>query len=245
MNMLWSQDSLMAFVDGELDPSQRAELERALAADAALRERVDALRAQRRRVEAAFAPVLDEPTPDRLAGLLAVAPPRGATVVDLAATRQVRAAQRRVMPSWAAWGGMAASVLVGVLLGMQLSDGGDGSIGLRDGQVVAGGAIERALSTQLASDGAAPVAIQLSFIDREGGYCRTFSTASVAGLACQRDGRWAVQNLAATEGKADGAMRQAASSLPSAVLDAVDQRIGGMALDAQLERQARDRGWRR
>jgi hypothetical protein len=29
------------------------------------------------------------------------------------------------------------------------------------------------------------------------------------------------------------------------VLDAIDQRIAGAALDAQAERAARDRGWRR
>jgi negative regulator of sigma E activity len=244
MNTPWSLDTLMAFIDGELDASQRAELERALAADAALRERVDRLRTQRRRVEAAFASVLDEQMPDRLSGLLADAPSRPANVVDIAAERGARAASRRAMSSWAAWGGMAASVAVGVLLGMQLAGRRDASIGLHDGQVTAGGAIERALSTQLAgADAAAPVAVQLSFVDRDGGYCRTFSTASVAGLACRRDGRWAVQTLAAAESKAHGAIRQAASPLPRAVLDAVDARIDGTVLDAQRERQARDQGW--
>jgi negative regulator of sigma E activity len=244
MNTPWSLDTLMAFIDGELDASQRAELERALAADAALRERVDRLRTQRRRVEAAFASVLDEQMPDRLSGLLADAPSRPANVVDIAAERGARAASRRAMSSWAAWGGMAASVAVGVLLGMQLAGRRDASIGLHDGQVTAGGAIERALSTQLAgTDAAAHVAVQLSFVDRDGGYCRTFSTGSVAGLACRRDGRWAVQTLAATAGIAHGGMRQAASPLPRAVLDAVDARIDGTVLDAQRERQARDQGW--
>lgn len=245
MNARWSVETLMAFIDGELDAAQRVELERALAADAALRERVDLLRTQRRRVEAAFASVLDEPMPDRLSGLLGAAPSPPAKVVDIAAERGARAASRRVMSSWAAWGGMAASVVVGVLLGMQLASRGDASFGPHEGQVIAGDAIERALSTQLAgADAAAPVAVQLSFVDRAGDYCRTFSTASVAGLACRRDGRWAVQALAAAEGKAHGAMRQAASSLPRAVLDAVDERIDGTVLDAQRERQARDRGWR-
>ena len=40
-------------------------------------------------------------------------------------------------------------------------------------------------------------------------------------------------------------MRQAASPLPRAVLDAVAQRIDGAALDAAREKQARDRGWQR
>jgi hypothetical protein len=89
------------------------------------------------------------------------------------------------------------------------------------------------------------VAVQLSFVDQGGSYCRTFSTAAVAGLACRQRGQWVLQNLAATEAAPAGAVRQAASELPRAVLDAVDRRIAGDALDANRERQARERGWQR
>lgn len=244
--MTWTDETLMAFVDGELDAAQGAELERALGGDAALQARVAALQAQRPRIAAAFAPALDEPVPDRLARLLAgETGAASATVVDLAAARAART-PRRAMPGWAQWGGMAASVLLGLLLGLRWAGpGGDSSLDLRDGRLVAGGAIEQALSTQLAAAGPAPVAVQLSFIDRAGAYCRTFSTLALAGLACRREGRWAIQTLAASEGAAEGAMRPAATALPRAVLDAVDQRIAGAALDAAHERQARDQGWQR
>jgi len=247
--MNWTDDTLMAFVDGELDAAQRADLERALVGDVALQARMAALQSQRQRVSAAFATVLDEPMPDRLAKLLANAPAApSAAVVDLGAARAART-QRRTMPGWAQWGGMAASVVLGVLLGMQFAGrGGDAPLGMRDGRLVAGGAIDQALSAQLASagsTGSAPVAVQSSFVDRDGAYCRTFSTTTLAGLACRRDGQWAVQALAATSVTADGAMRQAATSLPREVLVAVDQRIAGEALDATRERQARDQGWRR
>jgi hypothetical protein len=184
--------------------------------------------------------------PDRLANLLANARAAPlATVVDLGAARAART-QRGMMPGWAQWGGMAASVVLGVVLGMQFaSRGGDAPLGVRDGRLIARGAIDQALSTQLASAGSAPVAVQLSFVGRDGAYCRTFSTANLAGLACRRDGQWAVQTLAATSVAADGAMRQAATSLPREVLVAVDQRIAGQALDATRERQARDQEWRR
>jgi len=244
--MNWTDETLMAFVDGELDTARRATVESALSGDAALRARVAALQTQRRRVSAAFAGVLDEPMPDRLASLLASAPGApSAAVVDLNAARSARA-QRRALPGWAQWGGMAASVVLGVLLGVQFAGrGGDASLGVRDGRLVAGGVIDQALSAQLASAGGTPVAVQLSFVDRDGAYCRTFSTTTLAGLACRRDGQWAVQTLAATSVAAEGAMRQAATSLPREVLDAVDRRIAGEALDATRERQARDQGWRR
>jgi hypothetical protein len=40
-------------------------------------------------------------------------------------------------------------------------------------------------------------------------------------------------------------MRQASSSLPRSILEAVDARIDGSALTAEQERQAREGGWRR
>jgi hypothetical protein len=247
--MSLSDETLMAFVDGELDATQCAEIERALASDAPLRARVDTLRAQRRRVEAAFAAVLDEPMPTRLSALLAGAPAAGsATVVPPAPARAARKHRGAFAGwGWAQWGGMAASVVLGLLIGLQLA-GRDDGIAVRDGRLVAVGAVEQALSTQLASAaGAAPaVAVQLSFVDRDGAYCRTFSTAAVAGLACRSDdGRWALQSVAAAASAPDGAMRQAETALPRAVLEVVDQRIAGNALDAAAERQARDGGWRR
>ncbi|HZT54989.1 MAG TPA: hypothetical protein VFA35_02095, partial [Burkholderiaceae bacterium] len=141
--MNWADETLMAFVDGELDAARRADLEGALAGDAALLARVAALRAQRQRVSAAFAGVLDEPMPDRLASLLADAPAAHTpAVVDLRAARSARA-PRRALPGWAQWGGMAASVVLGLVLGLQLAGhGGDGSLGVRDGRLVVGGAVD-------------------------------------------------------------------------------------------------------
>lgn len=265
--MTWSDDTLMAFVDNELDDRERARLTLALSVDAGLRRRVSALKQQRRRVEAAYAPVLDEPVPDRLAGLLrapAAAPVSAqgpALVVDLDEVRAARAPRQRPRLSpWLQWGGMAAALVVGVLLGTRLDGLGEPGAGPvpglqegRDGRLVAGGVVDKALSSQLASEpvAGAPVVVQLSFVDKGGSYCRTFSTRAVAGLACRQAGQagqaaqWAVQALAAVEAAPEGSVRQAASALPPAVLDAVDKRIAGDALDPVRERQARDQGWHR
>src|SRR5262245_10378767 len=69
-SMTWNDDDLMAYADGELQSERCAALERAMAADETLRARVAQLQAQRTRVAAAFAPVLDEPMPERLSALL-------------------------------------------------------------------------------------------------------------------------------------------------------------------------------
>lgn len=260
----WTESSLMAFADGELDAAQSTQLQAALMSDNALQERLVAITQQRERVMAAFAPVLDEPIPDRLSQLLrapvasaaAAAEPK---VIDLGAARAHKAqrdaenaarvaAPRRALSSWAQWGGMAASVVLGVLMGTQLTPSAvDADLGLQGGKLLAGGVIEKSLATQLASDtnSRTPVAVQLSFIDKRGQYCRTFSTGQVAGLACQDQGQWAVQHLATVDAKPTTEMRQANTALPPALLEAVDQRMDGNTLNADAERAARTRGWKR
>ena len=83
----------------------------------------------------------------------------------------------------------------------------------------------------------------LSFLDKDGRYCRTFSTGRLAGLACRDASGWAVQATTPAERPETGALRQAGSALPRALLEAVDARIAGTALTAAEEQQARDRGW--
>ncbi len=250
--MNWSDDTLMAYADGELEPAARAELERAMASNMRLRERVALLQLQRDRVQAAYATVLDEPMPDRLSALLAAQAPAAPTVFSLDAARTARNPPRpagRSGLSWAQWGGMAASVVLGVLVGMNVPRGtaDEPPLAMQDGRLVAGAAVAQVLDTQLASESMAgsAVAVQLSFIDKEGNVCRTFSSAAMAGLACRQGDAWAVQTVVVAERATAGTMRQAGSALPSALLDAVDARIEGAALDASAEKRARERGWRR
>jgi len=191
------------------------------------------------------------PMPDRLSALLASAAPAPApAVVSLEAARTARHG-RRPLSSWAQWGGMAASVVLGVLVGTKWPRGAaEPPVAVQDGRLVAGSAVGQALSTQLSSEpraasGADAVAVQMSFVDKDGRFCRTFSTEAMAGLACRQGDAWAVQTVVAAERQAAGPMRQAASALPRAVLEAVDQRIDGAALDASGEKQARDRNWQR
>lgn len=194
------------------------------------------LRAERARMAAAFDDVLKEPVPGRFKALLAEpAPP----VVDLGAAR----ARRRGMSNWAAWGGMAATLVLGTLLGTRLAPS-DGD-GLDRGRLVATGSIARALEHQLASTTDGPVAVQVSFKARDGRYCRSFSTAASAGLACREaDGVWALQQVAAATSLPSGGLRQAASALPPTVLAAMDAAMAGEALNAEQERAVRDAGWR-
>lgn len=226
-----NEETLMAYADGELAEPERRAVERALAADAALAARVEALRAQRRRMQAAFDPLLAEPVPEALQRLLQPPPP----VADLAQARAARA-QRQAL-GWRAWGGIAAGLVVAFVVGRQSSG---------PQAPVVDSPIEQALSIQLGADVGGPVRVALSYVDDRGRYCRAFSTADgAAGLACRQGQGWALQALAAAPAASAGELRQAASALPPALLQAVDAHIRGAPLDAEAERRARDTGWQR
>src|SRR5215472_18904714 len=102
--MTFSDETLNAYVDGELDAATRAALETAMTGDPELAQRVARQRALRARVREAFAPVLTEPVPERL-----LASVRGAPAAERAAN--VIAFQARPRWSWPQWGAMAASLV--------------------------------------------------------------------------------------------------------------------------------------
>jgi hypothetical protein len=256
--MSFSDEILMAYADGELEPALAAQVEQAMRTDPQVAAAVQRHRALRADVFAAFAGALDEPVPERLQprpaakarepGLGA----RSATVVQLDAVRAVREPPAAPPRAWLQWGALAASLVIGVLagaLGWQglHADGGNAPFRHQGGTLVAQGQLADALSRRLAGAPAGGDAVKLgtSFQARDGSYCRSFTLGATGGLACRDGGQWRIPVLAEGEPEQAGAYRQAGSALPAAVLDAIDQRIAGAALDAQAERAARDRGWRR
>ena len=229
--MTYSDDTLMAYADGELDPAERAAIEQAMRTDPAIAAAVERHRALRADVGAAFAGILDEPVPARL---LPAAP---ANVVSLEAVREKR---RRW--SWPEWGALAATLVVGVLAGKMIPGGGPAIAG-NGNQVVARGELASALDRQVGGRTDGAVQVGVSFAARDNRYCRSFVMGTSAGLACREGGQWKIPVLTEAEREAAGGYRQAGSALPPAVLDAIDARIAGKPLDAAGEEAARARGW--
>ncbi|CAM8638400.1 anti-sigma factor [Sphingobium sp.] len=222
---------LIALVDGELDEVNRRRVERAVAADPALAARLAQHRSLRARLAGHYAPVAQEPVPDRLRALLE----ESAKVTLLA-----RPASR--WRNWAMGGAIAASLVLGLGLG-RMSGTGPGSIGMRDGVMVARGALATALDTQLASaqgvDGA--IRIGLTFQRQGGGWCRSFD-GPIAGVACREEEGWQVQQALPGAGS-QTAYRQA-SSADARVMATVDALIDGAPADAAGEKAAQAKGWR-
>ncbi|HEY2035570.1 MAG TPA: hypothetical protein VGG96_01035 [Steroidobacteraceae bacterium] len=245
--MTFPDDVLMAYADDELDADTRASVDAAMASDPEIARRIDQHKALRSRVHTSFNRVLDEPVPVRL--------------LQAVRSEPSDARQRKVMPlhprhirdwSWPQWTAIAASLLVGVVAGRLTLVGTEsrGPIMMRGDQMLAAGALAAALSDQLAGaqSAAAPVRVGVSFRSKSGAYCRTFTLrqpAMLAGLACRAHDGWQVGVLAHAESPAggSGSYRQAASSMPAAVVAAVDDQIVGEPLDQRAEAAARGRHW--
>ena len=247
--MKFSDELLIAFVNGELAEPARAAVERALRADPAIAARVAQHRARRSRVYGVVAGGRDSG-----AHAPAHSSPHGAKVVQL---DTVRAARQWPLPepvppppTWSRrhFLVIAAALLAGAAaggLGWHFWQGEAelASLSGADGALVARGALASALSNQLASPGpSGRVRIGISFLGKDGKYCRSFVMDTTAGLACRDSGQWKVPVLA--QGAA-GAAWMDGSVLPPAVLDAIDQRIAGTPLGNDAERAAQARGWRR
>jgi hypothetical protein len=150
--------------------------------------------------------------------------------------------------TWALGGAVITVAVLGVLAGRLSTPAAPPpapptGFAFDEGRVVASGEVQRALDKQTAASSAGkPVAVQLGFVDTLGAYCRTFSTAANAGLACREGADWVVHLIVDAPPIQAGEVREA-SALPQAVLAEVDRRIVGAALDAKAEAQALERGW--
>ena len=236
--MAIDDDMLMAFVDGELDEVGRARVERALAADPALKARLEAQQRLRVRLAAHYAPAVEEEVPERLRAMLET------RVVDLAGARASRA-----LPLWQSFAALAATLVLGLAIGRTLlapGAPGPGPIAVEGGSMMARGDLAQALDTQLASAQASDAAtrIGVSFARSDGRLCRTFDSAAAAGLACRTDTGWQVMVTAAGSGRQRGDYRQAGSE-SLLVQQAAQEMMAGEPLDDTAERRARDSGWRR
>jgi anti-sigma factor RsiW len=249
--MTFSDETLMAFADGELDSATRAAVEEAMREDPGIERRVAQHRAMREKVRLAYAAELDEVPPQRLLAAARQIPP----AVHTTAVHTTAGPARKAAPRfrWQPAMSMAASLLIGVGLGYFVQRHSSAILVENAGGLVASGVLAKALSNQLSSERtpSAPVQIGLTFMAKSRDYCRTFTmaaAASSAGVACRRPDGWQVQVLAQAPGGAAGdesaaTYRTAGSALSPVILDAVQQQIAGEPLDQNAEIAARQQGW--
>lgn len=240
-----SDETLMAYADGELDPGERAKVEAEAAASPDIAARLAQHRRLAERLRETFDPVLEEPVPGRLATLVRQGGVAG--IVDLAQARERR---RRDVPTGWTGGLMAACLAAGLAVGVGLDRSAPrGAFAAHNGALVAAGPLAASLDQTLvaAQDTRAPIRIGFSIRSADGRYCRTFIDSQIdsAGLACRNGAAWRLQATASLEpATRTAAYRTAADSLPASVLEAAQDVAAGPPLDAAQEAAARARGWR-
>ncbi|MCC2958649.1 hypothetical protein LK542_23845 [Massilia sp. IC2-477] len=252
--MKFSDDLLIAYINGELAEPARAAVERAMRADPVLAARIaqhrreGAGRDSRSHIFSVSANGHDGGSRHRQAPV-----PTG-KVVHLDAIRPGRTAPPPPPPAkaeagwtprhWLALGAALVLGAVGGALGWQQLQPEPGIVMLEasDGALVARGRLVEALGGQLASPGPSETGVRIgvTFVSKDGSYCRSFVVDTTAGLACRGGGRWTVPVLAQPQA---GTAWLDGATLPPSVQAAIDARIVGTTLDPAAERAAQQRGW--
>lgn len=230
--MNFDATTIAAFVDDELDDLTARRIERAAETDATLAAEIARYRALRARLAEHYGPVCDEPVPGRLRALLV---DESKVDTSLADRREARRARFGAMQ----WGAIAASLVLGLTIGLRPWTPA-AEVLIDNGALVAAGSLANALDTQLASNQApdAAVRIGISFEDKAGRYCRSFESRALAGIGCRQGDHWRLERT--LSGGAASDYRQASSDeLGAAAAAMMVQEV----LDAEDERRARDAGW--
>jgi len=226
-------EKFFAWLDGELEPKEASEMEARVAANPQLQRLAEQHRALGAQLRGAFDPIAAAPVPERLRSAVR----RPANVVDFAAAKRARS-----MPSLPQWAAMAATLVLGVLLGTQVPWQGRAPVQIQGGKLYAASALNTALNTELASAPTGDVRIGLTFRDQEGEICRSFTGSAGSGLACRESSRWLLKGLfAAPEGQ--GSNYRMAAGMDPNLAALVESTMSGDPFDAAQEKAARNRQW--
>ena len=246
--MTFNAETIMAYVDGECDAVTAKRIEKAMATDTDLAERVAKERALRTKLSAHYDPVTDMEMPDRLTSLLTGPASKSDNIDTSFAARkadqkqdveQDGAKQQRSF-GFIQWGAMAATLAIGVAVGQFGLGSDNGPFRQSNGALIASGPLENALDTQLASvqTDKAEYRIGLTFRAKSGDVCRSFTGAAVAGIACHEKQQWHLHAAAPTG--TTGSYRQASSG---EINQKAADMMTGPPVSAEEERKLLKAGW--
>lgn len=235
--MAINDERLMAYADGVLPPDEAAEVERAIAEDEDLAEKVAVFADSRAMVKRALGPAA--PVPDKLAATIRAmaeadaakrqAPAGSAQVIDLAS-------RRRTVPFWQLPLAASVALAVGVFggwLGKPESGAGGLAVAMVDEPaLVEALAVVKSGETRQIGEGIGFTAIA-SFRDGAGQLCREFEQDRAGGdtvvaVACRDDQAWTVRFAVAA------AASDATGYAPASSLDTLDAWLSAIEAGAPL-----------
>ena len=233
----YSDETLMAFADGELDAAMSAEIERAITRDDALAARVAMFAETRSGARDALAPLLDEPVPAELAAridTLVAGAKQDAdeTVVALEPPRPAATAQPPAPAQWRLPLAASIALIAGGAIGYVLGTSGEPAVdGLVSANLAQPGIIAALESVASGAESTLPGGDRFraiaSYADVDGTLCREFEVdhapaSTVVAVACRPDSAWTLQFTVARSGNADGYAPASSLEALEAYLNAVD-----------------------
>jgi hypothetical protein len=237
-----TDEMLMAYADGELDTADMAEVERALAADESLAERVAIFADTRRAVKTAYT-AAPAPVPAELVAKVRAmaaasqAAPATPQVIDLAS-------RRKTTPVWSTAIAASIALVIGLAGGWYAGQGGRTTEGLQLTALadpgIAGALAEVPSGERLDLASGNAFAAIATYRTADGELCREFEYDRSTGgtyvaVACNRSGSWDLRFAVA--GAADDGGYAPASSLDT--LDAyLDATGAGQPMTTQDEAAA-------
>ena len=239
-----TDEMITAWLDGEVSPQQREEIEQAVAASPQLSQRVARLSQMDRMLAPAYAATLKAPIPERFDAILSR--PRAASW-SLSGLRSVFGSLLEPRQLGMAAAALVVAVVAGSLL-LATPAGKPGFETTADGHLVANNEMAISLASLQSGDtaGSQAVRIKLSMVDEGGNYCRQFETAGSAGLVCLDGGKWKVDTLSPAKAS-DGQVGQyvmADGAVDPAIAAALERRGVKQLLDRTQEAAAIASGWK-
>jgi hypothetical protein len=265
-----SDETLMAFADGELAPAERARVEAALAKDAESRAHLEIFVVTGRSLAPQFRKPLIGPVPQPLVDLVLAGGDR--TTHSLLSRRSLVSATLSQLSGASALFlfkslSYSAAVLIGCIFGWYSRDFGPSTphrstffVATEDGRILARGALQRALETAPSgiqvsateeNDSVAFARTRLTFMSRQGMFCRQYELAlrdghQFVGIGCRdEDSSWQVQfHRPIASARSEGAATKPAGDNRTGGLTAIiEQIIDGDALGHGEEVTAIAKQW--
>ncbi len=260
--MRFDDNTLIAYLDGQLPDADYGPLEQALQHDEALRTRLQALADSSQLARRAFDPVLLEPVPPSLIAAIWRAPDPRARSKTPSPAQPIGVLAWLGLSGTRAWPALASVAVLGlgVVMGWQLlAPAGDVRSALREGSPVTDQALALALevspSGRVLRTAGGTLEVLASFEQVGGGHCREFNrnspggTRDELGIACRTaDGVWRLDFLATEKRTIDGDQPryQTASDQQHERADAfLRDRVQSPALQEAEEQALIERGWPR
>ena len=237
-----SPEELAAFADGQLEGADEARVSAAVEADPELAKQVAAHRALADKLSGHFAPILDQPVPDKLFAMLTAAqeaePEGTAEVIDFAAAKDRVEVKRRLPALRSGWGWSGGAIAAALVAAVILNTGDNAP-----NATYADAQLASALDTQLVAEqpAAADTRILLSFRNDSGEYCRAFTQADISGIACRDDSGWRQEAIG--EGGSDSVTEFRMAGSEVEILAAAQDMASEGALTAEEEAEAAASGW--